>query len=190
MNFWIFRLGIHFLVTAAICTAAQQVAIPTFSPVAGTYTSARTVTISSSTSSATIRYTTDGTTPSSTVGNLYSGPISVGSTETVRAIGYKASWTDSLIGTAPYTITGTVANPSFSPAAGTYTSGQTVSINSITPGASIRYTIDGIHGNRVRVGGRSELDPGRDSSAGDQRGNLRWHGRFQQHHSNDQRRVR
>ncbi len=38
---------------------------------------------------------------------------------------------------------GTVATPTFSPAAGTYTSVQTVSIGSTTSGAAIRYTTDG-----------------------------------------------
>ena len=56
------------------------VAAPTFSPAAGTYTSAQTVTISTTTSGASIRYTTDGSTPSETAGTLYSGPITVSST--------------------------------------------------------------------------------------------------------------
>ena len=44
----------------------NQCATPTFSPAAGTYSSAQTVTISTTTGGATIRYTTDGTTPSET----------------------------------------------------------------------------------------------------------------------------
>ena len=42
-----------------------------------------------------------------------------------------------------YAAAGTVANPSFSRASGTYTSAQTVTISTTTPGASIRYTTDG-----------------------------------------------
>ena len=52
----------------------EQAAAPTFSPAAGTYTSAQTVTISTTTSGASIRYTTDGSTPSETAGTLYSAP--------------------------------------------------------------------------------------------------------------------
>ncbi|HZP60423.1 MAG TPA: heparin lyase I family protein, partial [Opitutaceae bacterium] len=61
----------------------SSVADPTFSPAAGTYTSAQNVTITSATSGASIRYTTDGSTPSETAGTLYSGPVNVGSTETL-----------------------------------------------------------------------------------------------------------
>jgi len=62
-------------VPSAVYTITGTVANPGFSPAAGTYTSAQTVTISTTTSGASIRYTTDGSTPSSTVGTLYSGPV-------------------------------------------------------------------------------------------------------------------
>ena len=59
------------------------VTAPTFSPPAGTYTAAQTITIASTTTGASIRYTTDGTTPSATAGTLYSTGFSVGATATV-----------------------------------------------------------------------------------------------------------
>jgi hypothetical protein len=52
-----------------------MVATPTFNPVAGTYTTAQPVAINITTSGATIRYTTDGRTPSETTGTIYSGAI-------------------------------------------------------------------------------------------------------------------
>ena len=119
-------------------------AAPAFSPVAGTYTSAQSVAITSSTSGASIRYTTDGSTPSATVGTLYSGPVSIGSTLTLKAIAFKTGSNDSTVTSAIYTINlPTVAAPMFSPVAGTYTSAQSVAITSSTSGASIRYTTDG-----------------------------------------------
>ena len=128
---------------SATYTITGTVATPTISPVAGTYTSAQSVTISTSTSGASIRYTTDGTTPSETHGTVYSGAVSVASTQTVNAIAYLANWADSAVASAPYTITGTVAAPSMSPAAGTYTNGQSITLSTTTSGASIRYTTDG-----------------------------------------------
>src|SRR5213079_2957024 len=102
-----------------------------------------TVTVSRTTPGASIRYTTDGSTPSATVGMVYSAPVTVSATQTINAIAYKAGLTDSTVATAAYTITPPVATPTFSPVAGTYTTAQTVTISSTTAGASIRYTTDG-----------------------------------------------
>jgi hypothetical protein len=120
------------------------VAAPGFSPGGGTYTSAQSVTITSSTSGATIRYTTNGTTPTDTVGTLYSAPVSIGATATLKAIAYKSGMTNSTVTSATYTINiPQVAAPSFSPPAGSYSSAQSVTITSATSGASIRYTTNG-----------------------------------------------
>jgi hypothetical protein len=129
-------------VASAGYTITGTVATPTFSPVAGTYTSAQAVTISSSTSGATIYYTTDGSAPT-TSSTLYTAPATVSSTATLRAYAILANWNDSAVGSAVYTITGTVATPTFSVAAGTYTSAQLVVLSTTTPGATIYYTTDG-----------------------------------------------
>jgi hypothetical protein len=76
---------------------------PTFSPAAGTYTSAQSVTLSDSTSGATIYYTTDGSTPT-TSSTTYSGPITVGTSETIHAIATASGFTASAVGSAAYTI--------------------------------------------------------------------------------------
>jgi len=123
--------------------APSTVATPTFSPGAGTYSSTQAVTISSSTSGATIRYTTNGTNPTSTTGTVYSSPVSVSATGTLKAIAYKSGMTDSSVSSAAYTINSTVATPTFSPGAGTYSSTQAVTISSSTSGATIRYTTNG-----------------------------------------------
>jgi hypothetical protein len=81
-----------------------QVAAPSFSPPAGTYTSAQSVTITSATSGASIRYTTDGSTPTSTTGTLYSTPVSISVTTTLKAIAYKSGMSDSSVATGVYTI--------------------------------------------------------------------------------------
>jgi hypothetical protein len=83
------------------------VATPTFSPVAGTYTSTQNVTITCSTGASSIYFTTDGTTPTFPITGtttLYTGPVSVASSETLKAIGVATGLTNSAVGTAVYVI--------------------------------------------------------------------------------------
>ncbi|BCJ98158.1 glycosyl hydrolase family 18 protein [Anaerocolumna chitinilytica] len=122
----------------------QTVATPVINPAAGTYASAQSVTMTCATSGAQIRYTTDGSEPS-TSSALYSAALTVSTTTTVKAKAFKSGMNNSATATAAYTIgtTQTVAAPVFSPAAGTYTSAQSVTITSATSGAEIRYTTDG-----------------------------------------------
>jgi hypothetical protein len=130
---------------SAAYTIESQVATPTFSPVAGTYTSAQNVTISSTTASATIYYTTNGSTPTSG-STLYSGPVAVASNTTLKALATESGFFDSAVGSAIYTINsggGAVATPTFNPVAGTYSGTQTVSIFDTTSGSTIFYTLDG-----------------------------------------------
>ena len=123
---------------------ANQVATPTFSPVAGTYYETQNVTITCATEDATIYYTTDGTTPSASNGTQYTTAITVAESMTIKAIAVKAGMDDSDVATAAYVITlPSVATPTFSPAAGTYTTSQSVEISCTTEGATIYYTTDG-----------------------------------------------
>jgi len=126
--------------------AVEAVATPTFSPPAGTYSSSQSVTVSCATSGATIRFTLDGSEPTSSSAS-YSGPISVSSgTVTVRAKAFKSGMTDSDTASATYTIeppVSKVATPTFSPSGGSYSSSQNVALSCSTSGATIRYTTDG-----------------------------------------------
>jgi fibronectin type 3 domain-containing protein len=90
-----------------------QASSPSFSLAGGTYTGAQQVTISDSTSGASVRYTTDGSTPSETNGTVYSGPITISTTTTLKSIAYKSGDTDSTVASATYTIgTGGATLPS------------------------------------------------------------------------------
>ena len=120
-----------------------QCAAPSFTPAAGPYGPAQSVTISTATSGATIRYTTNGTTPSSTVGTVYSSPVSITTTTTLQAIAYATNYANSSVTSGVFTINGACATPAFSPAAGTYTNSPTITISTTTNGASIRYTTNG-----------------------------------------------
>jgi hypothetical protein len=119
-------------------------AAPTFSPAGGIYSTARTVSLSTTTSGASIRYTTDGSTPSDTAGTLYTGPITVSVTSIIKAVAYASGFANSTVSTTTYTIgSGPAAAPTFSPPAGTYAGAQSVTISTTTVGASIRYTTNG-----------------------------------------------
>jgi len=117
-------------------------ATPIFSPPAGTYPTAQSVTITDPTPAATIYYTTDGSTPTTT-STKYTAPILVQVTETIKAIAVATGYTQSAVASATYIIKPTVATPVFSPVAGTYTSTQSVTINDATLGATIYYTTNG-----------------------------------------------
>jgi hypothetical protein len=130
------------VVATAPYTIVKQSATPTFSPVAGTYTAAQTVAITDSTAGAVIYYTTNGTTPT-TSSTRYTSAITVSATETLEAIAVVSGYTNSAVATAAYTITKQAATPTFSPAAGTYTSAPTVAIADATSGATIYYTTNG-----------------------------------------------
>ena len=127
---------------SATYTIESQVAAPTFSPGAGTYTAAQQVTIATATAGATIYYTTNGTTPT-TSSTVYTGPITVSTSETVEAMAAESGFFNSNVSTAVYTITSSAATPVITPGTGTYTSAQTVTITDGTTGASIYYTLDG-----------------------------------------------
>ena len=130
------------IASATYTIQIPTVATPTFSPAAGTYTSTQNVTIADSTAGATIYYTTNGATPT-TSSTVYAGAIAVSATETIEAIAVASGYTNSAVATATYTITPPAATPVFSPAAGTYTAAQSVTLSDATAGATIYYTTDG-----------------------------------------------
>jgi hypothetical protein len=128
--------------SSAPTSSSTPAAVPTFAPVAGTYTSTQSVTLADATSGATIYYTTDGTTPT-TSSKVYSSAISVSATTTIQAIATAPGYSTSALSSAIYTITLPAAAPTFTPGAGTYTSAQTVTLADGTSGATIYYTTDG-----------------------------------------------
>jgi hypothetical protein len=81
----------------------NQVAAPTFSPDAGTYASAQSVTLSCATSGATIYYTTDGSVPTASSA-VYGAPILVASSEKIRAFAAMSGMDDSAVVSATYII--------------------------------------------------------------------------------------
>lgn len=106
------------------------VATPTASPAAGTYTSTRSVALSTVTAGAAICYTIDGSTPAAATagtcshGTTHSGAISVATTTTIKALGTLSGDTNSGVFSGLYTIT--------PPAQTTTTQGTFTVIGSVT----------------------------------------------------------
>ena len=135
-------LTVIFLVLASSLTAAGQstsTQAPVISPGSGTYHAAQSVVLTDSTPNATIYYTLDGTTPS-TSSSLYSGPIAISQNAVLNAIAV-ANSSSSLVATAKYTMP--AATICYRPAPGTYLTSQSVALSSYTAGAAIYYTTDG-----------------------------------------------
>ncbi|MEW6266514.1 MAG: chitobiase/beta-hexosaminidase C-terminal domain-containing protein, partial [Thermodesulfobacteriota bacterium] len=129
-------------VASAVYEITGTVAAPVFSPGPGTFIEAPAVSLSCATAGADIRYTQDGSEPGE-ASPLYSGPVLVSVSATIKARAFKPGWAPSQVASAVYEITGTVAAPVFSPDSGTFIEAPQVSISCATAGADIRYTLDG-----------------------------------------------
>jgi len=129
-------------VASGTYTIQVPAATPALSPGGGTFTSSVAVTLTDSTPSATIYYTTNGSTPT-TSSTPYTGPITVATTQTIKAIAAAAGYTTSAVASATYTIQVPAATPALSPGGGTFTSSVVVTITDSTPGSTIYYTTNG-----------------------------------------------
>ena len=90
-------------IATAAYTIAEPCATPTFSLGAGEVEKGATVTISTTTDGATIYYTTDGTTPT-TSSTAYSSAITINSAMTLKAVAVKDGMANSEVATAAYTV--------------------------------------------------------------------------------------
>ena len=91
---------------ATTCTAVAPAATPVFSRPSGTYTASQPVNITAFTSGAQIYYTTDGSTPT-TSSTLYSGTLTVASSEVLKAYAVAFGYSASAVATATYSFSGT-----------------------------------------------------------------------------------
>jgi hypothetical protein len=115
---------------------------PKISPDGGTFAASQTVTLSSATSSASIFYTLDGSTPT-TASTLYSDPITITTDTTLRAVASAAGYVQSAVSSASFTFEDQVPPLTFKPAAGTYNGTQHVTISDTNTKAKIYYTTNG-----------------------------------------------
>lgn len=119
------------------------VATPEISPEGGTFTTPKSITMTCATNGATIRYTKDGSEVTN-VSSAYSGLIQLDNAaiSNVKAKAFKQNWVTSGIASKSYTIDNIPA-PVITPDSGIYDAPPQVSITTIAPSATIRYTLDG-----------------------------------------------
>ena len=121
--------------------------IPTASPYNpvpfGQYIGPVTVTITDSTPNAIIHYTLDGSNPTAS-SPTYSVPVTISSgLVALKANAIISGYLPSAVTEAIYSIVPQTPTPVISPGPGTYAAGQLITITDGTPGATIRYTLDG-----------------------------------------------
>lgn len=104
------RLNIDDIHLSDFTGGAPVAATPVFDPPAGFYLTPQTVSISSTSDGVNIRYTTDGSNPSETAGTLYSTPINITGTTTLKAIAYGDGYITSAVNTGIYSFPIEVAN--------------------------------------------------------------------------------
>ena len=102
-----------------------------------------TVTLSDWTAGETIYYTTNGTTPTTSSAVVHQPHLGLRHADGGGNRHVESGFANSAVGSAVYTITPPAATPTFSPAAGTYSSAQKVTISDGTTGATIYYTTNG-----------------------------------------------
>ena len=84
-------------------TEPNQVGYVSFTPSPGDYNESQNVSLSCNTPGANIHYTTDNSSPTAS-SQLYTNPINLTETTTIKAIAYKDGWTPSPVVSADYTI--------------------------------------------------------------------------------------
>ena len=121
--------------------STTKVITPTFTVEEGTYNVAQSVKLSCKTDGATIYYTTNGDTPTSSSTEYTGSAIAVNTTTTIKAIAVKNGLDDSEVASAIYTLK--CVAPSFDPVAGSVGYGTEITLSTTTEGVTLYYTTNG-----------------------------------------------
>lgn len=132
-------------ISGTVVTQPSDTTAPTvsISPAAGTYSNSQSVTLTAN-ETATIYYTLNGSTPT-TSSSIYSGPITLNSTATIKCFAKDTAGNSSSVQSATFTINATdttAPTVTISPTPGAFTSGQSVTL-SANEASTIYYTLDG-----------------------------------------------
>ena len=138
----VYLAGSHLLDVYGLLNGEPTAAKPVITPDGGTFSAAQPVSMTSTTASAGIYYTLDGSTPT-TQSTPYLEPFSVSADTVVNAIASAPNYLQSAVSTATFTFATQTPTPSFTPAGGTYTGAQSVTIADADTNAKIYYTTNG-----------------------------------------------
>lgn len=122
--------------------APGAAATPTFSPAGQTYTNLIQVTIADATPGAIIYYTNDGSTPT-TGSTVYTGVLTLNSTQTLKAIATASGFTTSAVGSATYTSALFLGNNQVDNTTSNTYPGSFNSLYAVTGTAAGGYTVTG-----------------------------------------------
>lgn len=131
--------------TATYIIVKPSIETPELSVPGGRYTSSQTVSITCATPGVTIYYTVDGKEPDIS-SKIYTGPIKVDTSMTIKAFADKTGMKTSSVVTGIYLINEemkTVDTPIFSIPGGQFNAVQQITLTTNTRGATIYYTTDG-----------------------------------------------
>ena len=135
------------LATATFAWVSSPVATPSISPASGTYTNPVAVSLTCATPGRQIKYTIDGTDPTTSgTASYYYGAFYVFNSATVSAVGLAAGYTPSSVAAASFTVVNTpAAQPTISTLQGgdVFTNLVSVYVNCSTFGRVITFTTDG-----------------------------------------------
>ncbi len=129
-----------YMVVASTSGLPEAVATPQFNIVGGQYFEEQGVVITCQTIDADIYYTLDGSEPT-TASTLYTEPVNITASKTLKAKAFLAGWYASNIRTANYELI--ASDPEFDLVGGIFYQTQIAGLSSVTDGAVIRYTLDG-----------------------------------------------
>ena len=123
-------------------TQTGSVSTPVMIPSGGVFQSTQNVSITTATEGATIYYEAGASPPNPTTSStVYTGPIVVSASTTIKAFAVKFGLNDSAIRSETYSFA--VNTPTASPPGDNYIGDRSVTLLCSTPGAEIRYTTDG-----------------------------------------------
>jgi len=138
-------IGLACALSGAAVAATSQVSKPAFDPASGaSFDSRLKVKVTTSTSGAKVRYTTNGSQPTASSPEVPSSGIELGATTTIKARAFKSGLKDSDVASATYRKVEKIAKPALTPADGTeFETSLTVRASTATAGATLRYTTNG-----------------------------------------------